>query len=211
MNAISRGVALDQALSREAASSPSRRRLLGVMIGSLLGLPLLSEEAAAKRKKRRKNKRRKGKKGNDIPTCGVCQTLEAGQCVTSPDLTPCGGNRVCREGVCDCPPFQKECQGTCIPNTVCCVDGDCPAGRGETCQDGECACPPGLELSGGVCAERPTCSGRGDTCGSEFECCSFICDVVDGTCFASGPNRQCFDDSDCLGNLVCMGFVCTEA
>jgi hypothetical protein len=204
MKTQTRGQALDQALTRATAAAPSRRRLLGLMIGSLLGLPLVTNEVLAKRKKRRK-------KNKKAKPCGVCQTLQKGKCRISPDFTPCGTDSVCLDGACVCPSGQRECQDGCISAAACCVDSDCPAESGAVCRDGDCGCPPGQEASGSVCAARPTCAGRGDACGSDANCCGGLCIIGSDTCFFSGRTQPCLDDNDCSIGLTCVGFKCAAA
>lgn len=92
---------------------PSRRGLLGLAAGSLLGAAGLVHEAAGKRKKKKCTKKIK-------KTCGPCRKCKKGKCKPKPNGPTCINGKVC---------FTNS-EGVCVPCTV------CPSGcRFKTLQD----------------------------------------------------------------------------
>jgi hypothetical protein len=116
----------------------------------------------------------------------------------------CPANKVCRQGLCQCPADTEDCDG----DGACELLGTDPkhcgsCGRscpGGTCFGGECACPTGTQDCGGACIPEADCCGDGCPCPpGEREC-------DDGACIPSGG---CCAADDCpAGTPHCVGHVC---
>jgi hypothetical protein len=82
----------------------------------------------------------------------------------------------------------------------------------QTCVKGKCGCAPGSTEAGGVCGMPVQCKSAIEICTSNNDCCSFRCDLPDG----SGALRCNFSttfcniDFDCRDGGPCRGFLCTE-
>jgi hypothetical protein len=80
-----------------------------------------------------------------------------------------------------CAAGTRACNGTCIPSSACCTDGDCPM---KDVQVGKC------DLSAHQCEW---------SCGAGTKPCG-------GKCL---PSSACCDDGECSGNRACVGNACS--
>jgi hypothetical protein len=123
----------------------------------------------------------------------------------------------------------RKCNGKCIPQDSCCVDGDCAAG--EICQNGAC-----VDDGNGQCQSSTDCAANescingeclcafpdkpcGDICCAEDEACvEGQCLVGQGTCAAgndicNGVNVACNGNDNCFcgeridGQPRCIQFI----
>lgn len=193
------------ALVRSVAGAPSRRRLLGALVGGLAAtvLPRVGSEAEAAR----------------------CLALGK-RCERGDDC--CAGR--CRGGRCRCSTTQKRCGAICIPDAACCKDGRRvePEPIATTCQRegcGEqvnncgqpvtCPCQVGqvCTAEGTCCTPAPdatTCQGQGcratNNCGQLVECgCPTGQTCLDDNITCCASNRVCNDNA---GNQVCCANQC---
>jgi hypothetical protein len=156
-------------------------------------------------------------------TCPQGQVLAAGKkCVCKTTGHPPVG------GICPCPSGKKACApgGSCVPNSACCTDAECPAAK-PFCVGGACAvCPSGMEqCPDGSCI--PACGFGGQPTMSNSQCVcqcgigpcypSFVCDGPPDYCVCPGGTDVCVTEVNpanwhcaafCPGNLVCGPFVC---
>jgi hypothetical protein len=117
--------------------------------------------------------------GNSDGNCGH----DGDVCVT------CSGGKTCQSGSCACPGEQQDCNGACIAQDACCIDG---------VQNGS---ESGVDC-GGTC---PRCFD-GSACVSRDDCQSALClgtPGVGGFCSEcrTSPNDNCGSDAD--GTCVC--------
>src|SRR5215218_9572733 len=131
------------AMTRVLTLGPSRRRVLGLLVGSGIGTLLVSGAVPADAKK--KGRRGKKKKKRRSPSCGEGQTRCQGQCLSSDQCctaADCGGGMTCQNTSCVCSPG--------IPL--------CPVASTSIC----CTPPPGLTVKSITCGALgdppvPTC------------------------------------------------------
>lgn len=209
-------------IAKTMATSCSRRRVLGGLLGGAGGL-LGPERAGARHRGCRHT-------GDDC--------TRAGQCCTG----RCAGNDTCqhcsRAGQCPSPPASKPCQkractsaGTCVirnkaegatcttcqASTCSCQDGACEAclarkanctSAAACCQDGgEVACAPIGNLDQGQCC-RPL-GGACSTPGAFDECCAFVFAPGSGSLVYCGPNNTCGGTgANCQSAFTCASGVC---
>ncbi len=132
-----------------AFGARSRRVVLGLTMGGLLGgLGMTASQA-----KKRKNKKKCKKK------CSPCQSCKKGKCKLKPDDSSCRGSGKCLDGQCHPLPVCVQALQECPPESST-VD----------CCSGECANPPPPLLPacsfsgpGGLCVDSDDC-GPGGTC-----------------------------------------------
>jgi len=219
-------------LSKTLAVPTSRRRVLGVMAGTMAASALgvfKSDKASAQ---------------EADPDVHVCP----------PDQVHCGGNFCCGQN-------EACCGGQCIPaQTVCCpgANPNNQCGPGEVCSTtpatGVCAnlfggqvpvCCPAAQVCGGVCCapgcgvecvngvccpfnqvcngpNGPVCCAPGQTCNANTgtcfacpagsavcngQCCPANFGCVNGVCACQGPNITCGNQC-CAPNQQCVNGVC---
>jgi len=196
------------AWTRALAAVPSRRRVLGSLVGGVFAaIGLSSAGEAGKGKGKGKKKGKKKHKKRDKPQskckasedCDDCTTCRQGRCVADPakDGFLCAECRTCRAGQCVADPSQDGslCILTCIrcQNGVCAIPDDevCPEDHrcrpetGNCCPHcfGEECCPPGQWCIDPPAGQRYCCdSMTSSPCGEN----------PDGT-FADccGPTEEC--------------------
>jgi hypothetical protein len=121
------------ALTKTVLGDTTRRRVLGLVIGGLLGTRMRGESAA---KKGNKRKRKTCRVGQTTAFCGgrdvVCTTSsgEVGQCHTTTGQAPyCAAS-----GNCFACESNADCVDVCGPGAACvaCADG-CPETGGTGC------------------------------------------------------------------------------
>jgi hypothetical protein len=144
--------------TRLVASVFSRRTL-----ASVLGLGALARPDLTEAKKKRKKKKCKA--------CTSCQLCKKGKCRPKAEGSTCDEGRVCAQGVCACPPGQKDSGGVCATPPTCLTPLDDTCTPADDCCSGTC--------SGSVCFF----SDQGQRCHQSFDChppliCQgFICNV----------------------------------
>lgn len=168
------------ALTRSLIAAASRRTILGITLGGVLGLLGPGRDAAAAKKRRCR------------PKCGVCQRCQKGKCHQTKS-----GKKRCKRGKCQPRADGTECGGPCLA----CLGGVCTAKTGTACGAGtEC-------LSNGSCARTCTVDaecGPGCFCSSnsldgQRHCIppTYSCDL--GSCTTAAdcaPGQHC-QFSDC--------------
>jgi hypothetical protein len=176
------------ALARSLSLPGSRRSVLGgLLLGALGLLGTRTDKAAAKKKKPCPpcKKRKQGKCKGVLPDGTACAggTCQRGSCVARVDPPPADG---------DCPPGQKPCGGSCIPNNQCCTDGDCPAATPRCCS-GACV---------DVLTDVKHCGRCGAGCLFNEQCSvgSCRCDTRPGSCGSGG--LSCCPPLSCSCNPV---------
>jgi hypothetical protein len=175
------GSAFDR-LTQSLITAGSRRRALGSLFASTLGLlGSWREEAAAKNCKKIKNKRKRKK------------------CLAKAKTTA------------TCPVGQKPCDGSCIPSNQCCDNGDCQV-SGQVCIARQCTCPSIFpDVCGGACVaacnrirelrvpDSPTCrcciTNGWSTEGDPNNCCSST--HISGTCAGRPAGDSCSWEEHC--------------
>ena len=112
----------------------------------------------------------------------------------------CGNQTHCEGGECVCDGGLKKCSESCISQTACCINSDCPSDR--TCR-------------AGACVQRQTC-GFGEEwinarqecdCAEDFKFCA-----EQGKCIASESccwHTSCYDDQRCAPTTY-AGTVCMQ-
>lgn len=164
------------------------------------------------------------------------QCLNKGMECTAGGTRCCGGNVVCQEGVCCLPDDEQGCDsedpevnfccsGICnVTSSTCCAEGDDVCFKESSIPDDQCV------TKGNLCANADECCGglsceevlesewtcclddylQGCELGTEYFCCSGICNVTTSTC-CPADDTDCFDAG--AGNEVtCFprGEICDE-
>jgi hypothetical protein len=131
-------------LTRILAAAPTRRRVVGLALGSLLAiLGDAASEAKGKHSRKQDKSRTKRARAQARPVCTppepceLCQSCFKNTCRAKATDTGCSGCRQCQGGQC-----VDKANGT-------------RCGKGQTCQ-------------GGVCRQVAVCAGR-NQCGSSTE------------------------------------------
>jgi hypothetical protein len=173
-----------EALTRAAASEgATRRRVLRLLTGGMLGGVAarlgLAEDAAARHKRKRK------KKG------ARCMTLRQ-SCTNA----RCCGSLGCGDNGCDggnvC--FQHQ-GGSCTEDCDCGGDLKCSERFGDTCRDRGYPETP-CEFTSECCLKDSICGDNG-------------CDATFNTyCCQWEPGSLCSGDCDCCAELECVGNLC---
>lgn len=193
-------------LTRRWSAQTPRRTVVGGLVSGVLGLTVLQDTEAKKKKKvtlclnGQTISVKKSKKGS-ILSQGATQ----GACPSAPPAPPAPS----------CPATQKLCNGRCIDRTSCCTNSDCDRCKQQTCQNGTCACKPGTTADAqgicgvplGDCTPTPAQTANASSCCSgnprkilDFPVTLFACDAGTTTCRV---------DVDCLSG-PCQGFMCPE-
>ncbi len=189
------------ALARSLFVSPSRRSLLGAVVGGALATVGMDRAEAKKSRKKKKCK-----------NCGECQQCTKRKCVAKPDGTACSGGSICQGGIC-----ASGC--TCTAPAICGgPDGECCDPEGTPCTSfaGCCSGECDFLVGGGTCG-----SCRGLFCNAQYRCCAgvpcinnrcdgcldraIVCTRSDQCCFSecndgvclSAEGRRCVNDADC--------------
>jgi hypothetical protein len=204
------------ALSRAVAQIRSRRMLVRLGGGLLVGGSLARLGLAETTAKRKKRKRKKRRKKPCIPACAgkVCGSDGCGgRCGTD-----CASYEVCQNGRCSCTPACDEkdcgdngCGGVC---GFCAIDATCSA-------SGVCACDVGKDVCRGAC--HPTCGPSSVRPPGSCDCCAENDVFISGSgasctlccsqrCTDAGPERyQCNgrpDGNDCTFDEQCASENC---
>ena len=177
-------------LLRSLSGLPSRRGALRLLAGSALG-SLITPDAVSTAAKKKGGKGKKGKKKKQPPqdnqTTSIPPPPVAGPCDGQPDDTPCNGDGLCLNGVCN---PQSPCAGRDVrcgqgDNAVCCQaprNGTATCGSGGSCNF---VCNQGYkrcDLLGGACIPTGDCCTDSECQGTEDECQRPICDHATGRC-----------------------------
>jgi hypothetical protein len=202
----------------------SRRGMLGMLGGALLGGALASIPGVARAAKPgcASGVTCKGKccpvgatcaKGaGGGCTCPTGQTVCSGQCVsltTNQNCGSCGnacsGGKTCQSGACACPQGQTACGGVCrdlATDVANCGQCGNACAQGASCVGGQCACPSGLEL----CAGTNRCvQGCSATSGEVFNPTTCQCECPTGTTLCNG---NCVDLQSDANNCGQCGNTC---
>ena len=180
------------AIVKSLAGQTSRRRTLGALVGSALGILALTDrdEAAAARN------------GKCKPKCGECEKCkrgdcdkkngkkrcQQGKCKPKSDGTLCGRGGTCLSGSCVCPPGSQSCGGGCVPSCLGATRGLNPT----TC----------------------TCCGTGGdsvSCpmaGTNAACCTGTCDPVGQVCVSRGGGVACQFGAQCASGVCGLNGLC---
>jgi hypothetical protein len=179
------------AVVKGLATRPSRRQLLRLVAGSLLGGRVAAPAAR--------------------PAAADCMLCTPG-CGPPPYSCEYGPSRLCI----DCgetPCCAGGASGACCCSGSCCADADCPGG---TCAaNGACACPPTRTFCGtpghGYCADldfdADNCGGCGKSCPLNGECANGVCvcpTTAPTVCEAHGL-PICVDVTTGYGGHFCGG------
>ncbi len=178
------GKRFDRATRNMAIGAP-RRRVLGLLAGSALGLNLRGKGDVEAKKKKKKTtichegqtievsgKAKKGhlKHGDTLGPCASPPPPPPGA-ACAVGGKPCQGRCIPSNQCCtnsDCAPGAPRCcNGTCIRPNECCTDSECQTGN--VCQAGNCVCAP-ANICGNSCCTAPAgipvaeieCVGNGD-------------------------------------------------
>lgn len=151
------------AIAKALISETDRRRTLGGILVSALGLAGAKDAEAAKSGECKKDcdplcefckegKCRKNKRGKRVCKKGKCKPLTDGTACSSP-----ANGATCQKGACTCPGGLTVCSGVCkdlkTDKVNCGTCGTvCPAN--QVCLNGACGCPAGQELCNGICVSR---------------------------------------------------------
>jgi len=181
---------------RSWTSGTPRRTLLGLLVGSALGLARADSEAKKKK----------------VTLCHQGQTITVSKKAKKAHLKH-------GDTLGECPPSPPPPlppspipPPPCVPN---CSGRECGSdGCGGFCG----LCDDGQLCSGGICGVLPTCLPYLSSCGPEpYQCCSVIgghgngCNEQFDFCGCSLIGDPCRTSDDCCGedpSLPCRGFVC---
>jgi hypothetical protein len=179
-----------EAILRSLSTTPARRHLLRLFVGSTFGI-LAVETRPARADKGKKGGKGKKKKEKEKQSPGPCVPACKGK-VCGPDS--CGGScgtctgGTCRNGICDCTGDgpREFCGGECR--------NPCPAGRIRN--PFTCACCIANNEDAGLC-----------TPGLSNECCSQLC-IFDSPSTCLGSNGVCQFDAQCASDVCLANGTC---
>lgn len=153
--------------------------------------------------------------------CGFQSNGNAGCCDLAGD---CGGTATCAANTCSCGPGMKFCpgpsagNGLCIPNSGCCVDGDCAAHANATvsCNSNACVytCVSGFHDCSGVCKDDTNVASCGNSCTacpSGNACQTPTCNGTTCGFGAAGASPCCNSPSDCTPGNACQQATSCDA
>jgi hypothetical protein len=220
-------------LTRILATTPTRRRSLGLLAGvglgglaTLLGSPQ-GEVGEAEKRNRKQNRNRKQHRRKDKrkrkpeqPRTGDCDTgtkacngtcIDTSRCCTDDDCAAgqvCDVNQACVTPA--CPADTKRCGTECIASEACCTNAECTSG--QTCEPGSCTCPTGTKPCNGSCIASDQCCSTAD-CTGGTTCQQGRCTCPTGTKLcgtACIPTTNCCSTADCTGGKTCQEGSCVR-
>jgi hypothetical protein len=147
--------------------------------------------------------------------CGFVSNGNAGCCDDA--TADCGGTATCTNNSCTCGTGQKFCvgsgpgNGSCIPTSGCCVDGDCAARANATvsCNSNACVytCTSGFHDCSGVCKDDTSVASCGNSCSAcaaGNACQTAMCNGTNCGFSAAGASPCCNSPSDCVPANACQ-------
>jgi len=151
-------------------------------------------------------------------TAGACGYVSNGNAGCCDDATAdCGGTAMCTNNTCSCGTGQKFCvgsgpgNGSCIPTSGCCVDGDCAAHANATvsCNSNVCVytCTSGFHDCSGVCKDDTsvmTCGNMCTACPAGNACQTPTCNGNSCGFASSGASPCCNSPTDCTPGNACQ-------